>query len=454
MQTTLEPINQLLIVLYFVVLLAFSFVKKSNNKVANYLLAARKLTLIPFVATLVTTAYGWILGTGQLYYTYGYAAWLFLNLPYTLCSLVFAFYFSKKLHSQHLTTMPDLLEKHYNKHIATLGAMFVMVFTSPAMYVLMAAQVIGFIWQLPFWLCLLMAAFFSVVYIFKGGFYSVVKTDVLQFMLMFGGFMVVLFTLWQQHGITPIIDAQQQIVPVNTENSLWYIATWYVFATITLVDPNYHQRIHAAKDKSTAQKGMLLAVVCWIVFDFISASVALYALGLNVKVNNGSEVFLLMGANHLPAAVKGLFFIALLATILSTSNSLFFTSAVTLAKDILHRNKILVNIPVNKLTGWLMLLLALATTILLFPYKNSTAVDFFFDFTPYVVSGLLLPILSAYFTNIKLKPVQVFLQSVLAVFITAVAAFLKVNINEVFFGVGFALLYQLVVMGVKKINAS
>lgn len=454
MQTTLEPINQLLIVLYFVVLLAFSFIKKSNNKVTNYLLAARKLTLIPFVATLVTTAYGWILGTGQLYYTYGYAAWLFLNLPYTLCSLVFAFYFSKKLHSQHLTTMPDLLEKHYNKHIATLGAVFVMVFTSPAMYVLMAAQVIGFIWQIPFWLCLLIAAVFSVVYILKGGFYSVVKTDMLQFVLMFGGFITVLFTLWQQHGFTPVINAQKWVQPINTEKSLWYVATWYVFATIALVDPNYHQRIHAAKNKSTAQKGMLLAVVCWIIFDFVSASVALYALGLNIKVNNGSEVFLLMGANHLPTAVKGIFFIALLATIFSTSNSFFFTSAVTLAKDILHRNKLLVNIPINKLTGWLLLLLSVATVILLLPYKNGTAVDFFFDFTPYVVSGLLLPVVSAYFTCIKLKPAQVFLQSVLAVFTTAAASFLKVNINEVFFGVGFALLYQVVVLGIQKISAS
>lgn len=452
MQTALEPINQLLIVLYFVVLLAFSFVKKSNSKVTNYLLAARKLTLIPFVATLVTTAYGWILGTGELYYTYGYAAWLFLNLPYTVCSLVFAFYFSKKLHQQHLITMPDLLEKHYNKHIATLGAVFVLVFTSPAMYVLMAAQIIGFIWSIPYALSLTIASLFSVIYILKGGFYSVVKTDVLQFALMFGGFIIVLVSLWLQHGSAPVLAAQGLVQPVNTENSMWYIATWYVFATITLVDPNYHQRIHAAQSKQTAQNGMLLAVICWVIFDFVAASVALYALGLNINVNTKSEVYLQMGAHHLPVAIKGIFFIALLATIFSTSNSFFFTSAITLGKDILHRNKLLTHIAIDKLTRWLLLLLSATVIFLLLPYENRTAVDFFFDFTPFVVSGLLMPVLSAYFPAIKIKPAQVFIQSVLAIFITAAASFLKVNINPVFGGLGFAVVYQLTIIAVKKVN--
>jgi len=80
----------------------------------------------------------------------------------------------------------------------------------------------------------------------------------------------------------------------------------------------------------------------------------------------------------------------------------------------------------------------------LFSYTGSTAVDIFFDITPYVVSGLLLPVLGAYFNKYKLRPKIVFIQSMLAVLATAIASTLKTSVNEVFYGVITALLIQII----------
>lgn len=450
-------IAQFIILLYFLVLGYAAFARKlAPHSHSDFVVAGRKITLFPFVATLVSTMYGWILGIGELYGEYGISAWLFLSLPYSLFSLVFALFYAKKARMGKFSTLPDLLYHHYGRRTANLGTLLILLITAPAMYLLMTAQVLHFIWGWDMVVCIVLSTVFSGIYILKGGFQTVVKTDLLQFVLMFGGFAAIVLSLFFTYGTEPLKTLNPQLLHFSAPYSYWYIGSWFLFAAVVLVDPNYHQRIYAVDKPETAQKGLVISVICWTIFDFLTATTALYALSLLPKGNNLSQIYLLLGEATLTPILMGLFFTGLLATIISTGNSFLFTSAISVSKDLFHANKKFLSLSIEQLTRYTLILVAIVNAFVCIYYKKGSVVDLFFDFTPYTCAGLLVPVLFSY-TRFKLKPDWVFWQMVWSVLLTYSIKLYREGksgfwheVNEVYFGVCFSLAFHLLVLAVLK----
>src|SRR5260370_9848818 len=133
-----SPLDWIVIALYFG-LLAFVWLRRFGARPANddYFVAGRAVTLPAFVATLVTTWYGGILGVGEYSYRYGISNWLVFGVPYYIGALLFALLFARRAREAALYTIPDLLERHYGRGPALAGALAVFVISAPAAYVLM-----------------------------------------------------------------------------------------------------------------------------------------------------------------------------------------------------------------------------------------------------------------------------------------------------------------------------
>ena len=71
----------ILVVIYAIALLALSAGRGGGDGGVDYLLAGRRLTLPAFVATLVTTWYGGILGIGEYAWRFGISTWLVFGVP-------------------------------------------------------------------------------------------------------------------------------------------------------------------------------------------------------------------------------------------------------------------------------------------------------------------------------------------------------------------------------------
>lgn len=401
---TMTLITQVIVALYLLFFLASVFIPswKSNNT-SEYISAGRKLTLFPFIATLVTTMYGWINGIGELYAEYGISAWLFLSLPYSLFAVVFAFRYAGKAKEHTFQTLPDLLHFHYGHHVAALGALLIVLFTSPAMYLLMSMQILHFIWPVDKVWLLALVTLISAVYIIRGGMKAVVKADVIQFVLMFGGFAAVLLVLFLNYGTAPLESLPAQKTSITYTTNVWYIGSWFLFAAVVLVDPNYYQRVYAAKDTDTARNGLLLSVLCWTIFDFLAAATALYAIAVLPADTPPQSIYMALAQVALHPVIAGVFFMAMLATVLSTANGFLFTSAISLSKDLLHRYGWFTHLRVEQLNARVLAGIALLNFLLCVLYRHDTAVDLFFDTAPYAVSCLLFPVLFAY-TRYRLMP--------------------------------------------------
>lgn len=313
---------------------------KSLREGTNFLLDGRRLTLPAFVASLVCTWYGGILGVGEFTYKYGLSNWLVFGVPYYLWAGFFAWKLAAKARRSAFVSISDHLYESYGRVAGIVGTSMVFIMTVPAAYVLMLGVIFRLFFGWPLWLGVVCGALLSVVYVYIGGFRSVVRTDILQFVLMFGGFALILpFCLIKFGGMDFLTGA----LPAghftwHGGNSVQYILVWYAIATATLIEPAFYQRCYAAKDEATARRGIWTSICFWCFFDFLTTSTGLYARAIIPGMADPVAAFPVLAAKVLPPVILGLFFVGLLSTIISTVDSYSFLAAIALGRDIIWRN--------------------------------------------------------------------------------------------------------------------
>lgn len=369
----------------------------------EYLLSNRRLTVPALVATLVTTWYGGILGIGEFIYLNGISAWIVFGVPYYFFAALFAFFLAPKIRSQKYISIPDLLNKHYGKTASVIGSFFVIFITSPAPYILITGMLISYMLGLSFSLSILFATLFSVIYVFKGGFQSVVQTDKFQFILMFGGFIFLFLFLVMEYGL-PVTQFEKLDTvhkSISGGLSLQSLFVWFLIASWTFIDPGFHQRTAAAKSPKTAKSGILISIIFWFVFDMLTLWTGIYAC---VLLNNTDPLMLYPNIAELvlPPVLKSFFIIALLATAMSTTDSFSFISAQTFGRDIIASlNKKDSDAEVNHYTQIGLFLTMVAALVLIWALPS--VVKMWYTLGSLFIPPLLIPILAALFSPKSLK---------------------------------------------------
>ncbi|CUT03651.1 sodium:solute symporter family protein [Candidatus Chrysopegis kryptomonas] len=413
MRANLAIEDIILIVLYFasVLFIGFRAKKKDNDAVEEYLLAGRSITLPMFVATLVSTWYGGILGVGEFTYKYGISVWLVFGLPYYIFGALFAFLLAEKVRKSKLFTIPDRLAQVYDKKTSFLGTILTLILVTPAPYFLMLGVLFQMIFNLDLKLSIVLSTILSVSYLFAGGFRSDVYTDIFEFFLMFAGFgLIIPFASAKFGGIDFLLsNLPDQALSLTGGNSIQYIIAWFLIAIWTLVDPGFYQRCYAAKDGKTAKYGILIAILFWMIFDFMTMTAGLYARAILPNLDQPIMAYPSLAEVVLPKVAKGLFYIGMLATIMSTLNTLTFISAVTIGNDIIwklkktHNNEAKINFYTR-----IGLLITLITSILFAIYFPSV-VDLWYIIGTLTIPGLLIPVITTYFENLTPTPRVAFL---------------------------------------------
>ena len=305
----------------------------------DYLVAGRRLTLPAFVATLVSTWYGGILGVGEYAWRNGVSNWLVFGLPYYLYAGVFALLLAARARRSRLLSVPDLLEQRFGRGPALLGAGTLFVMTAPAAYVLMLGVLLQLAsgWPLP--VCVALGALLSVAYVVRGGLQAVVETDRVQFALMFLGFLVLVPVCAAELGGWQWLRAHVPPGHLRWDGGLGWQAVfvWYFIALSTLVEPAFYQRCYAACDERTARRGILVSIGFWVMFDFLTTTAGLYARAALPDLAEPVQAFPALAERVLPGFWQGVFTVGLLATIMSTVDSYSFIAAVTLGRDVLGR---------------------------------------------------------------------------------------------------------------------
>ncbi len=313
--------------------------RRTPSPVIDYLVAGRRLTLPAFVATLVATWYGGILGIGEYTWRHGVSNWLVFGVPYYVGAFLFAMLFARRARESRLFTIPDLLAERSGRAPALLGALLVFLTSIPAAYVLMLGTLFAAMTGAPLIPCVLVAGALSLFYVDRGGLRTVVLTDQVQFVLMYLGFGMLFAFLVFGYGARPL---EPGVLPPthftwhggNPPQAIW---VWYFIALSALVDPGFWQRAYAARSPEVAREGVLWSIAFWIVFDLMTTTAGLYARALLPDLADPVQAFPQLGRLVLPPLALGVFYLGMIATVMSTIDSYGFIAASTVGRDVVWR---------------------------------------------------------------------------------------------------------------------
>lgn len=409
--------DYLVIIIFFLAVLTIGFIsgRKLGTEADDYLLSGRKVGLFLFILTNVSTWYGGILGVGEFTYRYGLVSWFTQGFPYYAFAFLFALFLAKKIRHASLFTIPDKLTEVYGEKAGLISAVFVFVLVSPAPYLLMTANLISLIFGTGILISLILGLILSTVYLLQGGFKANVFTDSFQFFVMFGGFILILFFSYSDYGGVTYLSSNLPVnhLKITGGASPTFIIVWFLIALWTFADPGFHQRCYAAKSGDVAVKGILISIIFWALFDFLTTSTGLYSRAVLPGIKQPVQSYPLLAEKVLGPGLKGIFYAALFATIMSTLNSFLFLSGTTIGRDFIFKfdhsknEKKLKPFTIYGLIISGILSIALA-------YYIPSVIEIWYTIGSFCIPGIILPVISSYYPKFGIHKKFIILEMLIA----------------------------------------
>ena len=339
-------------------------------------------------------------------------------------------------------TMPEFLEKRYDKRVKTTMAIFwlaVFIFVNLASILYLGAltiknvlfegrdlMVMGNTVD-PLWIGIVVLGVFAAAYSVSGGLMSVAITDVIQVVFLIGGGLVTTYVALQYLGengnvldgfITLTEKAPEKFDMILSKDNPQYInlpgisvliggmwvANLYYFGCNQYII----QRALAAKSIKQAQSGLAFAGILKLLLPLIVVIPGIVAFVITSdpasahynEISKPDAAYPWLLHNFVPNGLKGLAFAALVAAIVSSLASMMNSISTIFTMDIYHgyikkdaSQTRLVN--VGKITAAVALLIAIPTAIML--QNLDQAFQFIQEFTGFVSPGALAIFLLGFF---------------------------------------------------------
>jgi SSS family solute:Na+ symporter len=378
--------------------------KRAKGDMEDYVLASRLLTLPQFVATLVPTFYGGVLGVGEFTWTSGLSNWTVMALPYYVFAALYALWLAEKVRLEPGLTIPDHLETAYGSASALLGAALVFLLAAPADEMLMAGTLLSHLsgWSVAAATAVAGAA--ALIAVWRGGLRGDVASNRLQIVVMFAGFGLILPFAMRAVGSPWALAARLPPGHLTWTGGMspWRIVGWWLIAVWTIVDPAFHQRCAAAKSPATARRGILISIAFWGAFDLMTTAAGLYARAALPSLTSATLAYPMLADAVMPVFARGLFFASLAASIFAALQAKSLLAAVSLGRDLLGRVR-----PVAAPRTQSRVRLSLVAAALL-SYALArlvpSVVDLWYAVGSAVIPGLLLPMLGVYLPRLRVGP--------------------------------------------------
>jgi SSS family solute:Na+ symporter len=318
--------------------------------------------------------------------------------------IVLGLFFAGKVRKFALYTLPELIEKQYDRRMAMASSVLIVI----AWVGVIAAQIIaaGTIMSVldmgsrELWMVIFSVVFIG--YTLLGGQYSVIRTDFLQSILVFGGIFgglgVLLSKVGGWEGLQSSLSPDMFSFPVNSDFSSASLASTLLVVGLTyVVGPDMYSRIFCARDDKTAR-----------IATFTTAGLLIpIALAITV-IGMGAAVLFpeISSEQALPMVIKEIFspflagvvLAALLCAVMSSADTTLLSAGTILSVDMMGGFQPADNQKaVLPRSRWVILglgILSLVVALLLKGIINSLL----FAYTVYTC-GITLPVIFGFFRD-------------------------------------------------------
>ncbi len=407
MATSLSVLDFILIIIYFIILLAIGYFSSRKESKEDFLIAKRNLNSWQTMATINASKTGSVLMIFiALTYLWGIAAiWYFIGMVLgILIFLPFGLKLKEKSKGKYYT-FADYFKYNYGKNIAYLVSLLTifLMFGFAVINLIAGTKIFLFFTTWPFWLCAIIMVSIVITYLLLGGFRAVVKTDIIQYIAMVIILAMLAFTLFNG-SLIPASEWNLFKADIGTMIGFFLLGTIFPFAM-----PDMWQRVYSAKNKKSLRNGILLSAIIYFIFALL-----LSLISLTVKAKFPSidpDLALIYGFNNLlPVGLIGLSVVLIFSAIMSSLDTYIFTASSSIIQDFYKRSKE----KTIKDMRTVMVILALLAIVLAITLKGLIISSYLF--LPFIL--LLGVCVLATWINRKIKPLTLMIGFLIGVLAT------------------------------------
>ena len=294
---------------------------------ADYYVAGRKASPVQITGSLLATILGSsaILGSIDMAAQKGWAgAWFMLCGTFGLFILLFLV---KPLAKFKGYNLPSLLGNFYGDGVKKLSAGVIAI----AWLGVIAAQIIGAakittaVIDISYTHAALAIGLTLTFYTAMGGQLSIIKTDILQVVLIIAGLAFITAAILLNGS--PASNA----APMISEKFTWMdlLLMLFTYSSTYVVGPDIYSRLFCAKDEPTAKKAIIASVALLIPIAFMLAFIGIH--GAKYHADNNESVFFVIIKHDFPLFIIPLYF-SILSAIMSSADTTLFTAAELLSQ--------------------------------------------------------------------------------------------------------------------------
>jgi SSS family solute:Na+ symporter len=398
--------------LYLIAMLGVGFYFMRNNKSTDdYYVGGRKLSSLHIGLSVVATDVGggFSIGLGGLGFIMGLSgSWLlFTGLIGAWLSGVFLIpKVSDLARKKGFLSFPQFLEHIFDKRVALIAGIISAIgylgFTSSQ--ILAGAKLASSTFtDLTLNNALLIMGVVAVIYTVLGGLKAVIYTDTIQWIILMAGLILVgLPFAYAKIGGLEAIQSTLDPSFLSLRSISWQkLVNWmFTIVPIWFIGMTLYQRIYAAKDTKTAQRGWFIAGLFeYPLMAFIGVILGMFA---RVALENGllpgytsSNLDAEMGLpvllrTVLPVGFLGIVLSAYFSAIMSTADSCLMAASGNILTDVLKKHNAKNGLRLSQL-----LTLAIGILALLIALKMNSVLELMLHSYSFMVSGMFIPVLAA-----------------------------------------------------------
>ncbi len=428
----LSTLDIALLVLYALVCIGIGFWSSRKQKDDDYMIAGRQLNTWGFITSVVAsyvggaaivayTAYVYQFGVSAIAVFIGTSIGFLVFIPYALklreAGKIKSFY-----------TFSDWFYHKFNKSVGLVSAiiLFIVYFGMLLNQFIAGSSILASISGWSYETALFFAAVIISIYLFAGGFKSVIKTDIFQYIVLFVLFVFLGFILLGEKRGTAI--EMVNFGKMNTGMTIAFIA-FGIF--IIFQSAEYWQRVYAAKSPRVVKNGFIgsaiLSVVTGVAITLIGLAAHYNLPDLEPKHAFAEGLTILLPEQFISAGLVLIF-----AAIMSSADTQIFVLASSVSVDFLGRfsKKQLTNRQLMVRTRIFIVVFSLLGFLFAWHFRDLVAVIVF-------ITGLGFTIIPAAIASFHFKinhksALVSFFSGIIYVFILVIIASLKPNPTEFF----------------------
>jgi len=396
----------IIITLYFLVMLSIGIASRRKARGADDFFVAGRRGSSPFITgSLLATIIGGsaTIGMAGLGFKQGLtgAWWLLVG---SIGLLFLGLFFAQKVRRLALYTLPELIEKQYDRRMALAASVLIVVawVGVVAAQIIAAGQILSILGMGSPTLWMAISTVIFITYTVLGGQHAIIRTDALQAVIIFvgisGGLALLLSRLGGWDGLQSSLSPGQFSFPLSPQFGGINLATLLLLVGLTyVVGPDMYSRLFCARDDKTAKASVLWTALLMIPLAFAITFIGMGAAALFPEISP-EQAFPMVIKEVFSPLLGGIVLAALLCAVMSSADTTLLSASTILIVDIvgwlrpsLSPSKILPR------SRWAIVLLGICSLVVALALKGVISA-LLFAYTVYT-GGVILPVIAGFFKN-------------------------------------------------------